>query len=153
MRYLQTEAEILTAEKYMQIAAKEAKKSPCQKSKRGVVIVKDGEIIGRGFNAPPDGFECESDICKSICSKYAIHAEMNAMHNALENGYNIEGSRLYHINAQDGQMQTSGKPSCVDCSKHILRWKIKEVVLKQLGGYGLYNAKEFHEESLEEIIK
>ncbi len=47
MRYVLDKNEIKEIERYMKLAAEEAKKSTCKKSQRGVVIVKNGEVIGK----------------------------------------------------------------------------------------------------------
>ena len=150
MRYLQGE-EIAKAEKYMAEAVQEALKSRCNKSKRGVVIVKDGQIIGRGQNNPPLDIECKPSYCGPICGKYCVHGEQKAILDALGNGRGLEGSRMYHIKVKEGRAVNSGQPSCVDCSKLILEARIAEFVLKHDKGYGLYGAREFHELSLKHL--
>ena len=153
MRFLESKREIEVADKYIDEAVKEAIKSPCDKSKRGVVIADNntGEIIGRGYNRPPKDFECEPSYCKNICSSYAIHAEENAIFDALENNYKLNNSTLFHIKAVDEKPVASGGPSCVNCSKIILDKDIKQVVLKHENGYGVYESKEFHELSLKSL--
>jgi deoxycytidylate deaminase len=52
-------------------AKMEALKSPCAKSKRGVVIfdISSGKIVGRGHNRPPRPWECDgSDRCVIVAS-------------------------------------------------------------------------------------
>ena len=38
---------------YFNMAATEARKSLCKRGHCGAVVVKDGEVVGRGYNAPP----------------------------------------------------------------------------------------------------
>jgi len=146
------------AEKWMKYAQKEAEKSPCHKSKRGVVIISpSGLIVGKGFNRPPGDFKCEQNICSKICSDYTVHAEMIAMHDTLTTGlYALKGTILYHAKIKNGIVIPVSKPSCVDCSKHIYDWGIGAVVLQLEEGLMLYDSREFHElslKSLEEKIK
>jgi len=148
MRYLQWR-EILEADVYFKECEQEARKSRCQKSQRGVVIVKGEDILGRACNNPPLELRCEPEKCHDICNEYCIHAEDRAIHGAHAQGLDLKGSRLYHIKIKEGEVKPSRNPSCPNCSKWILESGIAEVVLKHEIGHGLYDAKEFHELSLE----
>jgi deoxycytidylate deaminase len=149
MRYLEGD-EIQTAMLYTRAAFLEVMNSTCEKSKRGVVIAKDNKIIGKGTNNPPGNFECNLKDCYDICRNYTVHAEQNAIFDALKKNNNLEDSRLYHVKFKDGIPQYSGSPSCVECSKLILRAGIEEVVLEHANKeFALYTAEEFHLLSLE----
>jgi len=52
MEYLKKQKE-LEAIRWMNKATEIAKNALCLKDKCGTVIVKDGEVIGEGYNAPP----------------------------------------------------------------------------------------------------
>ncbi len=94
MHYLKGQ-ELEEAERFMEEAAKEAEKSLCKKSKRGTVIVKDGEIIGRGHNQVTLDEYCNPCIREDIhdnsrvelCS--AIHAEQAALMDAGSHARNL----------------------------------------------------------------
>lgn len=148
MRYLDG-SELEEALKWLELASRETENSPCAKEKRGVVIVNEGEIVGRGTNAPPLSFRCEPDYCGESCRVPAVHAEMNALFNAWHNGNNVEGGIMYHAKVENGILQNSRKPRCADCSKHILQAGIAGFVLKHEEGLALYDTKEFHKISLE----
>ena len=148
MRYLQGQ-EILEADIYFKECEQEARKSRCQKSQRGVVIVNDGIILGRASNNPPLELLCEPEKCHDICNEYCIHAEDRAIHEANAQGLDLKGSRLYHLKIKEGAVRSSRNPSCPNCSKWILESGIAEVVLKHEIRHSLYDAKEFHELSLE----
>lgn len=158
MRYA-SENEINEIEKYMSIAAEEAKKSTCKKSQRGVVIVKDGKIIGRGYNKPTIEKLCNPCIREDIkdnsrvelCS--AIHAEQMAILDALKKCHSLKGSRLYHVKVKNGEPKPSHAPSCTACSRLILEAEISEIVLWLKDGYVIYNAKEFNELSFRYFVK
>jgi len=158
MRYL-AKNEAREAEKYINLAAKVAKKSVCKKSQIGVVIVKDGVTIGEGCNNPPHGRICDICLRENIQDNsrielcYAVHAEQNAIINALKEGYSLEGSRLYHVKIKNGEKRVSGEPSCTMCSKLILETGISEVVLLYKDGFGLYSAEEFNDKSFEYFVK
>lgn len=150
MRFLQGE-EVAEADRCIDLAVQEALKSRCSKSKRGVVISKEGDIIGRGANNPPLDMQCKPDYCYQICNQYTVHGEQNAILDALRNGHELSGSRMYHIKVKEGEVRTSGQPSCVQCSKLVMQSGIAEFVLKHDEGYGLYDAREFHELSLKSL--
>lgn len=102
-------SELEEAIRYMNFAARIAKLSPCRKEKRGVVIVKDIFIIGRGINAPPFPFKCEPCYCGNSCRVPAIHAEMNAIFDSIKK-YPLKGSIMYHARIENGVLQNSRKP-------------------------------------------
>jgi dCMP deaminase len=158
MRYL-TGAELEEAKKYIRIAAEYANKSTCVKSKRGVVIVKNGLVIGSGYNDvtienlcnPCIREEIKDDSRIELCS--AVHAEHVAIIDALKKGHSLEGSRMYHIKVKDGELRPSGQPSCTICSREILRADVSEVVLWHKEGYAVYGAPEFNEISFQPFLK
>lgn len=129
---------------WMNEAVRLGKHSPCQRDQRGVVIVKNGILIGEGFNAPPEGFICEPQYCEPTCKTYAVHAEMNAIVDAVCRGNDLFGSRMYHARVEHGKLLDSRKPRCGDCSKHVIAFSIAEFVLKHKDGFTLYTAHEFN---------
>ncbi len=162
------------ARRWMEYAAKVAGKSTCTRSKRGAIIVKSGHVVGEGFNAPHATFEylCQPCIREQLNvphkTRYELccgeHAERAALDDSvmrilkggegLECGGPYEGT-MYHIALNEsGEPVRSGEPSCTLCSGPILKWGIKEVVLWQGGDiYKAYGAREFHELSIENMIK
>ncbi len=151
MRYLDG-LEEESARGILNYAADIARKSPCEKSKRGVVIAMGKEILGEGFNSPPPGFFCEREKCYNICNAYAMHAEQNAILDALKKGKELAQATMYHIKVKDGEVKTSGDPCCPQCSKMALQAGIVEFVLLHDQGVGLYPMYEFHRISLENYI-
>ncbi|MFH0929237.1 MAG: deaminase [Candidatus Aenigmatarchaeota archaeon] len=159
MRYLKgKEAE--EAMKFILQAAEVAKNSTCRKSQRGVVIVKDGKIIGRGNNntvmeelcEPPCALERPKDKRnKDKCPAY--HAEEEAILDALERYNSLKGSRMYHIKVKEGEIKPSGKPSCTRCSVLVLRSGIEEFVLLHEEGLTVYDSEEFNRKSFEYHMK
>lgn len=144
---------------WVDYAVSVAKRSPCQ-SKRGVVIAdRDSRIIGEGYNHQPFPFQCDgSDRCKKSCGKTAIHAEQAAILGASEP---LEGAIMLHVKTVDGKPVASMAPSCLECSKLILKSGIAWMLLlhdpsaQMLPGaktvanfYGLdirqYSAQHFH---------
>jgi dCMP deaminase len=158
MRYA-TAYETKKMEKFIKIAAKEAKKSTCKKSQRGVVIVKNGEIIGRGYNKPTIEKLCNPCIRENVkdnekvelCS--AIHAEQMAIMDALKKGRNLEGSRMFHIAVKNGKIKFSEDTSCTVCSRIVLESDIKDFVLLHKKGFAIYPADEFNRLSFDYFLK
>lgn len=159
MRYATAENEIKEIEYFMNLAAEEAKKSTCKKSQRGTIIVKDGEVIGRGYNKPTLEGLCDPCIREGImdntraelCS--AIHAEQMAILDAVNSKKPLAGSRMYHIKIKDGKMGPSGKPSCTVCSRIIYESGVAEFVLWHEEGYAIYDSKELNELSFKYFLK
>ncbi len=158
MRYA-TKDEAKDMKKFIEIAAEEAKKSTCKKSQRGVVIVSNGEIIGRGYNKPTIEKLCDPCIRENIkenrrvelCS--AIHAEQMAILDALKKCKNLEDSRMFHVAVKDGKMKFSEDTSCTVCSRIVLEAGIKDFVLLHKKGFAIYPADEFNKLSFDYFLK
>ncbi len=83
-----------------------ARQATCNDAHCGSIIIKDGEIIGSGFNSPPGEEESErrchckkTDFDTRVTDKTCcVHAEQRAIMDALRNNSEkIVGSRLYFI--------------------------------------------------------
>jgi deoxycytidylate deaminase len=138
------------------LAVQNAMKSPCAKSKRGVVIYSHGLygelfIDGVGFNGPPWPFECDgSDACKRDCPRVAVHAEQRAIYAATDLS---RETFLVHVKVVDGELVPGKGPCCDQCSKLILDAHIRHVWLYEDGGNGVgmwivYEAAGFHRVTL-----
>ena len=114
--------------KYMLEALEEAKNANCIKGKVGAIIVKDNIILGKGNNSVPNGTKpCTENTCirKSLNLKSGerqelckvVHAEQNAILNALFNKNDINGSTIYVT-----------KSPCMICAKILINAGIKKVV-------------------------
>jgi len=140
----------------MGLAALEARKSECKKSRRGVIIVNSGNIIGKGHNKVTLEKLCNPCIRKDIrsgnrvelCS--ALHAEQMAI---MDKSGSLKGSRMYHIALENGKIVYSGSPCCTVCSRMIYESGISEFVLLHKEGYTIYNTKEFNELSFDYVLK
>ncbi|NCN86459.1 hypothetical protein GW932_01390 [archaeon] len=116
-----------------------AKKATCSRFKCGSIIVKDGKIIGSGFNSPPKDLESQrrcfnskADYDVKVTDKTCcVHAEQRAMFDSLRrNPKKIKGSTLYFVRInEEGEVLFAGKPYCTICSKMALDIGIKEFVL------------------------
>ena len=116
-------------EYYMNMAVAASLRSTCMRRKVGAVIVKDNRILSTGYNGAPSGLPNCIDNCNrcyrsahnipsgqmlDMC--YAVHAEQNAIMNALKTGEDLRGAVLY-VNTYP----------CVTCFKLTVQSGIKEI--------------------------
>jgi deoxycytidylate deaminase len=147
------------AEKWMYEAVEVAKNGMCLKGKRGTVIVKGGEIIGRGYSAPPldkeENQTCANEYTSSKKRNFdrtcCMHAEWRAIIDALKNNADkISGSRLYFVSVDErGDIQRSGQPYCTVCSRFALDTGIAEFLLWHEEGICSYPTDEYNRLSYE----
>ncbi len=153
MRYLSGDEE-KKALAYIAKAAEAAKGATCERAKCGSVIVQLDEIIGVGFNGPPQGLESQrrcfyakDSYHKKVTDKTCcVHAEQRAIMDALKKSPDkLFGARLYFIRLGDDKMPSkAGKPYCTICSKMALDVGITEFVLLHDDGVGVYGTKEYN---------
>lgn len=142
------------AEFFIQQAVEIAQKATCERSKCGCVIVKDGEIIGKGFNSPPQNLEsqrrCHCDkeqYHRKVTDKTCcIHAEQRAILDALKFASDkLIDSDLYFIRLDpEGRPAKSGNPYCTICSKMALEVGIKTFHLWHSEGIVAYDTEEYN---------
>jgi deoxycytidylate deaminase len=129
-------------EVFFKEAQQEALQATCNRARCGSVIVaKDGTIIGRGFNAPPNNDEsqrmCDVELDKTVKQNNdktcCVHAEWNAILDALKNcPEKIAGSTLYFMRVnEEGGFTEAGEPYCTVCSRLALQSGIET--------FGLWN--------------
>lgn len=115
-------------------------------------MVKDGEVIGKGYNSPPGdtipdrcikddlpmGFKSDRTCC--------VHAEQRAIMDVLKHHpKEIEGSTLYFTRLDNNDnMAKSGLPYCTICSKMTLDVKIANFVLWHEEGITVYKTDEYN---------
>jgi deoxycytidylate deaminase len=144
-----------TGEDWFTEAEKIAQDALCKRAKCGAVIVLDGKVIGRGYNAPP-----QNDVTHAKCSdgeydrakkpKYdltcCIHAEWRAIADALKNHpKEIQGSTLYYVRLdEEGSIHPSGEPFCTVCSRLAIDVGIAKFGLMHQGGPKLYHTNEYN---------
>lgn len=109
---------------FINVAENVAMLSKDPSTKIGAVITGEhNQIISQGFNGFPRGVEDTTERYNEKETKYqfVVHAEANAIYNALKNGANkLEGSTIY----------VHGLPCCNECAKAIIQVGIKRVVYK-----------------------
>lgn len=114
---------------YMNIAVQVSLRSTCTRRRVGAVIVKDNRILSTGYNGSPSKIpNCTdfTDRCYRSLNNipsgekldlcYAIHAEQNAIMNALRTGESLEGASIYITTFP-----------CSTCAKLILQSGIRNI--------------------------
>lgn len=124
---------------FFDAAAKVAAGATCHRAKCGSVIVKDGEIIGSGYNAPPLNDEsrrtCDEKWDYSKKPKYdltcCVHAEWRAVIDACKkNPGKVAGSTIYFMRIDEqGDFTDAGVPYCTTCSRLTMEAGVSEFVL------------------------
>lgn len=131
-----------------------AKSSSCERSKCGSIIVKDNEIIGQGYNSPPNNLENQRR-CKNNKANYnkkvtdktcCVHAEQRAILDALKNNPGkIKNSKLYFIRlSENNEKSYAGNPYRTICSKMALDVGISKFILLHEDGLKEYNTEEYN---------
>lgn len=153
MKYLSGN-EAQQAQTYISQAITIAKNATCARSKCGSVIEQAGEIIGSGFNSPPQDLEdqrrCTNDkdtYAKKVTDKTCcVHAEQRAIFDALrKNPTKLSGARLYFIRLDSHDMPLrADAPYCTICSKMALDVGIAEFVLWHDAGICVYDTQEYN---------
>lgn len=107
----------------------------CDRLKVGAAIYNQGKLVGMGFNTSIGNSGTCNELghlmIKGSC-KRTIHAEMNAVIDAMYNGVSLKGATLY----------CSHRP-CVDCAKILECAGVKTVFFLHdyLSDYGALNLK------------
>ena len=113
---------------YIEIAKVVAKRSEDPHTKVGAVLVKDGCIIGVGYNGVPRHCNYTFDWNTDEKYKYVIHAEMNAIISAARK--DMLGATLYLAGWEDGKLLDRAEP-CEICRKLIKNAGIINVINKE----------------------
>lgn len=75
---------MLVLEEAMREAKACKEHSLCNKRKVGAIAVKDGRIVGRGYNGPPAGKECVLSSSSSEADVLCIHAEQRVLQDDVD---------------------------------------------------------------------
>lgn len=107
--------------RYLKLTKDIANWSKDPNKKIGALIVnKKGNIVSQGYNGFPRGIKDNKRYNDKITkNKFVVHAEVNAILNALYNGASVKNCSIF----------ISGLPVCHDCAKVIIQSGIKNVII------------------------
>lgn len=108
--------------RFLSIAKEVSTWSKDPSSKIGAVITGNkGQVISQGYNGFPKNIQDLEFryIDREVKYNLIIHAEMNAIYNALNNGASVDGCTMY----------VTGLPVCHECAKGLIQTGIKRVVM------------------------
>ncbi len=115
---------------FLQLAIDHARMSKDPSTRVGAVIVgPDREIRSSGFNGFPRGIEdtAERLADREMKLRLIVHAEMNAVLNAVRGGAPVKGCSLYLAATDSGGLVWGGAP-CTRCTVEIIQSGIIEIV-------------------------
>lgn len=114
---------------FMNIAVQVSLRSTCIRRKVGALLVKDNTIVSTGYNGAPKGLpNCCDDPSRCYRSAhnipsgekldlcYAVHAEVNALMNAIKSGTDLQGATVYVTTFP-----------CSSCAKALMQAGIKKI--------------------------
>ena len=112
-------------DRFLDIAREISTWSKDPSRKIGAIAVRDRKILATGYNGFPKGIEDTPSRLniREIKYQYVVHAEMNCIYNAAENGVSLRDSTLYIF----------GLPVCGDCALGIIQSGITRVVAHSIG--------------------
>lgn len=132
------------------LALEDALQSTCERGQCGAVIVRDGELVSRGFNGPALGSSPSCALAAPSLLKpksdrtCCVHAEWRALLAAQAQKQAI-GATLHFQRAEVGLPAVSGRPYCTVCSRLALEVGLASWVLHHDGELRQYDALEYHE--------
>lgn len=109
-------------DRFMRLAREISTWSRDPSTKIGAVIVNDDHrILATGYNGFPRGIADTEERLNDREQKYPriVHAELNALMNALYNGVPVKGATLY----------VWGLPICSECAKSVIQSGIGRIVI------------------------
>ena len=87
-----------------------------------VAVGRNRNILATGYNGFPKGIMDTEERLNDRETKYelVVHAEMNCIYNAVENGVSLKGAHLY----------VYGLPICHECAKGVVQVGIGRVIVE-----------------------
>ena len=109
--------------KFLELAKHISTWSKDPSKKIGAVAVgANRNILATGYNGFPKGIQDTEERLNDRETKYelVVHAEMNCIYNAVENGVSLKDSHLY----------VYGLPICHECAKGVVQVGIGRVIIE-----------------------
>jgi dCMP deaminase len=119
---------------YMNLAIETSKLSYCERAKVGCIAVKEGNILGFGFNGTVSGHVncCEKD---GKTKDDVLHAEQNLITKCARNGVALRGATVFCT-----------LTPCIMCAKLLIQSGISRLVImdkyRHTDGYDLLTHKD-----------
>jgi deoxycytidylate deaminase len=110
--------------KYLSLLKKLAQSSDHHSHKMSCLIIRQGKIIGRGYNSLGTHPESKHAF-------YCKHAEFNAF---IDSNRDIEGSTVYIFRENKMGVPSLARP-CTSCYKLLTSEKVKRIVYTFEGSY------------------
>lgn len=127
-------------ERFMRLAKEISTWSKDPSRQIGAIAVDESRrILSTGYNGFPSRLNDTADRLndREQKYKYIVHAEMNCIYNACQNGISLNGAKLY----------VWGLPVCSECAKGVIQVGISEVYC------GHNNDNEYHSSIWKESFK
>ena len=107
--------------RFLEMATLVASWSKDPSTKVGAIAVRNRTVIAQGYNGFPKGMSDEQFRYEQKVLKYKmiVHAEMNLIYNAADNGVSLRDSTVYVV----------GLPVCSDCAKGLIQVGVSRVVM------------------------
>jgi len=101
---------------YMRLATEVAQMSYAKRRQVGALAVKDGNILGFGFNGTPSGFPNDCEDEDGTTFDWVLHAEVNLIAKLAKSTMSLEDATVY--------VTTS---PCMTCAKMLAQSGVKQV--------------------------
>ena len=107
--------------RFLEMATLVASWSKDPSTQVGAIAVRNRTVIAQGYNGFPRGMSDEQFRYEQKPLKYKmiVHAEMNLIYNAADNGVSLRNSTVYVV----------GLPVCSDCAKGLIQVGVSRVVM------------------------
>ena len=138
-----------------------AQDATCERAKCGAIIVREGEVIGRGINSPAGdesqrrcSIEKDSYDKKVTDKTCCVHAEQRAVMDALRSSpEKLRGAQMYFARFYaNGERRLNGGKNqlyCTICTKMMFDVGITDFILAHEDGVADYPAPEYLEKSFD----
>ena len=109
--------------RFLELAKQVASWSKDPSTQVGAVAVRNRTVIAQGYNGLHRGMKDTHDrlTVRTLKINRIVHAEMNAIYNAAENGVSLKDSTVYVV----------GLPVCHECAKCLIQVGVKRIVTPQ----------------------
>lgn len=108
--------------RYMRLAREFSTWSKDPSTRLGAVAISEENkiVLSQGYNGFPRGIKDDYRLyIRKLKYNHIVHAEMNVIYNAYQNGISLKGSTLYVF----------GLPVCLDCANAIIQVAFKRIVI------------------------